>query len=300
LATGLAVAQTFTDDEPAAASSSEVSIRKSEPIQKRVKSNSRADVGELQALNLPALPMLTVGSRGRRVNARSSLRTRNGRGALTIRLSPAPATEVRSSVNRRSDVTLRARRVCGQCKLRSQLRSAVFFWILVLYVTDVRRTVDVADLRFVGGVQGAAVRGSKRPLSGYSTKHRRRAGPTSVSWSADNGTIDITRSLIRTNNIGVCMQRRGGVTLVQQQQRGKQHDWILAIKDGMINVTRPGRRMAPPLPRCNGQKTTRTGGVARSGFGTHRSCPTARNREQHQCRIYWPTSNFRAALSSIR
>jgi len=240
---GMAVAQTFTDDEPAAASFPDVD-QKIRRLKKRVK-QLEADVGELQALNLPAAADVNC-SAGGSVNAVIAAHA-NGRGALTIRIT---GTCTETIIVNRSDVTL-----LGQAGATVQAAGTNFG----LLVTDGERNVDVADLRFVGGQGAAAVSKDAHVIFTNIVVEQTNLGVV----SADNGTIDITRSLIRNNNIGV-YAARGGVTLVSNSIVENNTTGILAFKDGMINVT----SLAPDGTAAPAGVTVRNntnGGVARSG-----------------------------------
>lgn len=90
-----------------------------------------------------------------------------------------------------------------------------------------------------------------------------------ICWAEDNGTVDITRSLIRNNNIGV-YATRGGVTLVSDSIVENNSTGLLAFKDGMINATglTPDGSAAPGATVRNNVN----GGVARPAVRS--SCQT--------------------------
>jgi hypothetical protein len=240
---GMAVAQSSSDDEPAAASFPDVD-QKIKRLKKRVK-QLETDVGELQALNLPVDADVNC-SAGGSVNAVIAAHA-NGRGLLTIRISGTCSETI---IVNRSDVTL-----LGQAGATVQAAGTNFG----LLVNDGSNHVNVADLRFTGGQGAAAVSKGSHVIFTNVVVEQTNLGVV----SADNGTIDITRSLIRNNNIGV-YAARGGVTLVSNSIVENNTTGLLAFKDGMINVT----SLAPDGIAAPAGATVRNntnGGVARSG-----------------------------------
>lgn len=240
---GAAIAQTSSDDdEPAAASFPDVD-QKVKRLKKRVK-QLETDVGELQALNLPVDADVNC-SAGGSVNAVIAAHA-NGRGRLTIRISGTCTETI--TVNR-SDVTL-----LGQAGATVQA-AGTFFGLLV---NDGSNHVNVSDLRFTGGQGAAAVSKGSHVIFTNIVVEQTNLGVV----SADNGTVDITRSLIRNNNIGV-YAARGGVTLVSNSIVENNTTGLLAFKDGMINVT----GLAPDGTAVPGAtvRNNVNGGVARSG-----------------------------------
>ena len=239
---GTATAQAFPDDEPAAASFPDVD-QQIKRLKKRVR-QLEADVGELQALNLPVDADVNC-SAGGSVNTILAAHA-TGRGQLTIRISGTCTETI--TVNR-SDVTL-----LGQAGATVQAAGTNFG----LLVNDGSNHVNVADLRFTGGQGAAAVSKGSHVIFTNIVVEQTNLGVV----SADNGTIDITRSLIRNNNIGV-YAARGGVTLVSNSIVENNTTGLLAFKDGMINVTGlapDGTAQPGPTVRNN-----TNGGVARSG-----------------------------------
>jgi hypothetical protein len=235
-------AQASSDDEPPAATFPDVD-QKIKRLKKRVK-QLETDVGELQALNLPAAADVNC-SAGGSVNAVLAAHA-NGRGLLTIRISGICTETI---IVNRSNVTL-----LGQAGATVQAEGTNF----ALLVNDGSNHVNVADLRFTGGQGAAAVSKGSHVIFTNIVVEQTRLGVV----SADNGTIDITRSLIRNNNIGV-YATRGGVTLVSDSIVENNSTGLLAFKDGMINVTglAPDGSVAPGATVRNNTN----GGVARSG-----------------------------------
>jgi len=114
-------------------------------------------------------------------------------------------------------------------------------------------------LRFTGGQGAAAVSKGSHVIFTNVVVEQTNLGVV----SADNGTIDITRSLVRNNNIGI-YAARGGVTLVSNSIVENNTTGLLAFKDGMINAT----SLAPDGIAAPAGATVRNntnGGVARSG-----------------------------------
>jgi hypothetical protein len=242
IADGMAAAQA-SEDEPVATSFPDVDQR-IRRLKKRVK-QLETDVAELQALNLPAAADVNC-SAGGSVNAVIAEHA-NDRGALTIRIT---GTCTEAIMVNRSDVTL-----LGLAGATVQAAGTLFG----LVVSDGARNVDVADLRFTGGQGAAAVSKGAHVVFTNVVVEQTNLGIV----SADNGTIDITRSLFRNNNIGV-YAARGGVTLVSNSIVENNTTGILAFKDGMINLT----SLAPDGTAAPAGVTVRNntnGGVARSG-----------------------------------
>ena len=242
ISAGVAIAQAPSDDEPAAASFSDVD-QKIKRLKRRVK-QLETDVGELQALNQPVDADVNCSAAGS-VNAILAAHA-TGRGRLTIRISGTCTETI--TVNR-SDVTL-----LGQAGATVQASGTNFG----LLVNDGSNHVNVADLRFAGGQGAAAVSKGSHVIFTNIVVEQTNLGVV----SADNGTIDITRSLIRNNNIGV-YAARGGVSLVSDSIVENNSTGLLAFKDGMINVTGlgpDGTAVPGPIVRNN-----TNGGVARSG-----------------------------------
>jgi hypothetical protein len=239
---GMANAQASLDDEPAATSFPDVdqTIRR---LKKRVK-QLETDVSELQALNLPVDADVNC-STGGSVNTVITAHA-NGRGLLTIRITGTCTGTI--NVNR-SDVVL-----LGQAGATVQASGTLFG----LVVSDGAHNVNVADLRFTGGQGAAAVSKDAHVVFTNILVEQTNLGVV----SADNGTIDITRSLIRNNNIGV-YAARGGVTLVSNTVVENNTTGLLAFKDGMINVTGLGPD-GTAVPGTTVRNNT-NGGVARSG-----------------------------------
>jgi hypothetical protein len=240
---GTAAGQAVSDDdEPAAASFPDVD-QKIKRLKKRVK-QLESEVDELQALNLPVDADVNC-STGGSVNAVIAAHA-NGRGALTIRISGTCAEAI--TVNR-SDVTL-----LGQAGATVQASGTLFG----LVVSDGAHNVNITDLRFTGGQGAAAVSKDAHAVFTNVLVEQTNLGIV----SADNGTIDITRSLLRNNNIGV-YAARGGVTLVSNSIVENNTTGVLAFKDGMINLT----SLAPEGIATVGAtvRNNTNGGVARSG-----------------------------------
>ena len=240
---GVAAAQAPSDDEPAATSFPDVD-QKIRRLKRRVK-QLETDVGELQALNRPVDADVNC-SAGGSVNAVIATHA-NGRGLLTIRIS---GTCTETIVVNRSDVAL-----LGQAGATVQAAGTNFG----LLVDDGSHHVSVTDLRFAGGQGAAAVSKGSHVIFTNVVVEQSNLGIV----SADNGTIDITRSLIRNNNIGV-YAARGGVTLVSNSIVENNTTGLLAFKDGMINVTSlaPDGTVAPAGATV---RNNTNGGVARSG-----------------------------------
>ena len=125
-------------------------------------------------------------------------------------------------------------------------------------VNDGSHHVNVADLRFTGGQRAAAVSKDSHVIFTNIVVEQTNLGVV----SADNGTIDVTRSLIRNNNIGV-YAARGGVSLVSDSSskttapdcsRSRTADQCHRPCDRTVSL-HPG-----PTVRNN-----TNGGVARSG-----------------------------------
>lgn len=240
---GMAVVQAAPDDDELAAASFPDVDQKIKRLKKRVK-QLEADVRELQALNLPVdadVNCSTGGSVNAVIDAHAS-----ASGLLTIRISGTCAGTI--NVNR-SNVAL-----LGQPGATIQGSGTNFG----LVVSDGAHNVNVADLRFTGGQGAAAVSKDAHVVFTNILVEQTNLGVV----SADNGTIDITRSLIRNNNIGV-YAARSGVTLVSNTVVENNTTGLLAFKDGMINVTglAPDGTAQPGVTVRNNTN----GGVARSG-----------------------------------
>jgi hypothetical protein len=243
IGSGIAAAQAAADDEPAAKSFPDVD-QKIKRLKNRVK-QLEADVAELQALNLPVDVDVNC-STGGSVNAVVAAHA-NERGALTIRITGTCAEAI--NINR-SDVSL-----LGQAGATVQASGTLFG----LVVSDGAHNVNIADLRFIGGQGAAAVSKDAHAIFTNVVVEQTNLGLV----SADNGTIDITRSFIRNNNIGV-YAARGGVTLVSNSIVENNSTGVLAFKDGMINLT----SLAPDgtaAPQGVTVRNNTNGGVARSG-----------------------------------
>jgi hypothetical protein len=237
-----AQATSSDDDEPAAATFPDVDT-KIKRLRKRIK-QLETDVGELQALNLPVDADVNCSSGGS-VNAILAAHA-NGRGRLTIRIS---GTCTETIVVNRSEVTL-----LGQAGATVEATGANF----ALLVNDGSNHVNVSDLRFTGGQGAAAVSKGSHVIFTNILVEQTRLGVV----SADNGTVDITRSLIRNNNVGV-YATRGGVSLVSDSIVENNVTGVLAFKDGTVNVT----GLAPDGTAQPGAtvRNNVNGGVARSG-----------------------------------
>jgi hypothetical protein len=243
LVDGMAVAQSAADDdEPAAKSFPDVD-QKIRRLKKRVK-QLEADVAELQALNLPVSADVNC-STGGSVNTVIAAHA-TGRGLLTIRITGTCAENI--TINR-SDVSL-----IGQAGATVQSSGTLFG----LVVSDGAHNVSIADLRFTGGQGAAAVSKDAHAVFTNVVVEQTNLGLV----SADNGTIDITRSSIHNNNVGV-YAARGGVTLVSNSIVENNTTGVLAFKDGMINLT----SLAPEGIATVGAtiRNNINGGVARSG-----------------------------------
>lgn len=243
IASGPVAAQVAADDEAAVSSFPDVD-QKIKRLKKRVK-QLEADVGELQALNLPVDANVNCAT-GDSVNAVLAAHA-SGRGLLTIHVSGMCSGTI---VINRSDVAL-----IGQAGAAVQAATGTFGVI----VTNGARNVNVSDLRFAGGQGAAAVSKGAYAVFTNIVVEQTNLGLVCV----DNGTIDVTRSLFHNNNIGV-YAARGGVTQVSNSIVENNTTGILAFKDGTISVT----SLAPDGTIAPAGVTVRnnvTGGVARSG-----------------------------------
>jgi hypothetical protein len=217
--------------------------QKIKKLKKRVK-QLEADVAELQALNLPVTADVNCSTGGNVNDVIASHAT--ARGALTIRISGTCAGPI--NINR-SDVTL-----LGQAGATIQGSGTLFGAV----ISDGAHNVNITDLRFTGGQGAAAVSKDAHAVFTNVVVEQTNLGLV----SADNGTIDVTRSLIRNNNIGV-YAARGGVTLVSNTIVENNINGVLAFKDGTINLT----SLAPEGIATVGAtvRNNVNGGVARSG-----------------------------------
>jgi len=240
---GICAGQAAADDEESAVASFPDVDQMIRKLKKRVK-QLEADVAELQALNLPVAVDVNC-STGGSVNAIVAAHA-NERGALSIRITGTCVETI--NVNR-SDVSL-----LGQPGATVQASGTLFG----LVVSDGAHNVNIADLRFTGGQGAAAVSKGAHAIFTNVVVEQTNLGLV----SADNGTIDVTRSLIHNNNIGI-YAARGGVTLVSNSIVENNNTGILAFKDGMINLT----SLAPDGIASLGAtvRNNVNGGVARSG-----------------------------------
>jgi len=204
-----------------------------------------SDVGELQPLSRAVDVAVDCSAGGSIGNVLAT--HANGLGQLTIRVT---GTCIEAVTITRSNVVL-----LGSGPATIQAPAPTAFALLVTRA----RNVEVANLRLAGG-QGAAgvTKNAQAIFSGVLAE-----GSNLGMVSADNGTMEITRSTLRGNSFGAYSIRRG-VTLISDSIIENNTTGILAFKGGTINVT----SLAPDattiaagvIVRNNG-----TGGVSRSG-----------------------------------
>lgn len=215
-------------------------------LRKRVK-QLETDIGELQALNLPVDIAVDCAAGG---SVNNVLATHaNGLGRLTLRLS---GTCNETIVVARSNVAIIG---AGPEATTVQAPASNAFGMLV---NNAARNVTISGLRLTGGQGAAAVNKNAHAVFSNIIAERTNLGMV----AADNGTLEITASILRNNNFGAFCVRHG-VILISNGTVENNGTGLLAFKGGLINVTSLDPATATPAGVVVRNNTN--GGVARSG-----------------------------------
>jgi hypothetical protein len=205
-----------------------------------------SDIGELYALNVPVDVDVNCGL-GESIKAVLATHA-YGQAPLTIHITGTCSEAV---AIHRSNVAL-----IGQSGATIQTTPSSAYGITV---DNGAANVSVSDLSIVGGAGAAIVRKGAHAVFSNIVAQQSTQGIV----SADNGTIDITGSVLRNNTYGAYAVR-GGVTSISNSTIESNNFGVYAFKGGAINVTNvlPDGSVGPAgvLVRGNAK-----GGVARAG-----------------------------------
>lgn len=215
--TASAGAQNDAEDELEVKSFPQVE-RKIKRLKARVK-QLEADVGELQARNLPIDVAVDCGTGGSISNVLTT--HADGTGELIIRVTGACNEAVTIA---RDNVTL-----IGSPTAVIQATPASEYGIVV---TNGAKDVSVSDVRIVGGTGSIAVSKGAHGVFTNIVAEQSNLGVV----AADNGTLDLTASISRNNTNGV-YATRGGVILVSNSVLENNQIGAIANKAGTINLT---------------------------------------------------------------